>query len=142
MLLPGLALYVVAVALILLGIFEMITAMGLLIGGNEDAKEILLDFTEVIDTFLLAAVAYVIGLGLIYLFVDQSVPLPRWLRLSGLDDLKGKLIAVVVAALAVGFFGSTIRVGATLELLYVGAASALIIAALGIFLHFTPGGDE
>jgi uncharacterized membrane protein YqhA len=142
MLLPGLALYVVAVALIFLGIFEMVNAVGLLVGGTEDGKEVLLDFTEVIDTFLLAAVAYVIGLGLIYLFVDQSVPLPRWLRLSGLDDLKEKLIAVVVAALAVGFFGSTIRVGATLELLYVGAAAALVIAALGVFLHFTPNSDE
>jgi uncharacterized membrane protein YqhA len=142
MLLPALALYVVAIGLIALGIIEVVQAYAQWISGTLDTKEVLLDFTEVIDTFLLASVAYVIGLGLLYLFVTESVPLPTWLRLTGLDDLKEKLISVVVAALSVGFLGGAIRQGATIELVYLGVATALVIAALALFLRLTPGSKD
>ena len=142
MALPAISLYVVSVGLIVLGMIEGGSTIATWLGGGADTKEVLLGFTEVVDTFLLASVAYVIGLGLLYLFVSQSVPLPKWLRLTDLDDLKERLISVVVAALSVGFLGTSIRQGATIELLYAGAAAALVIAALGLFLHFTPSSEE
>jgi uncharacterized membrane protein YqhA len=142
MALPALSLYVVSLGLIILGMIEVGSTIVTWVGGGVDTKEVLLGFTEVIDTFLLASVAYVIGLGLLYLFVDQRVPLPTWLRLTDLDDLKERLISVVVAALSVGFLGSSIREGASIELLYAGAAAALVIVALGVFLRFTPGDGE
>ena len=142
MLLPALALSVAAAGLLVLGIIEVIAASAAWITGALDTKEVLLDFTEVIDTFLLASVAYVIGLGLLYLFVTERAPLPKWLRLTGLDDLKEKLISVVVAALSVGFLGGSIRQGASIELVYLGVATALVIAALALFLRLTPGSKD
>jgi uncharacterized membrane protein YqhA len=139
---PSITLYAVAVGLIAAGVIEVVETYADWIAGELTRKEVLLDFTEVVDTFLLASVAYVINLGLLYLFVTERAPLPKWLRLSGLDDLKEKLISVVVAALAVGFLGSSIRLGASMELLYAGAAAALVIAALGLFLRLTPGDKE
>lgn len=44
---------------------------------------------EAIDVFLIAIVALVIGLGLHRLFVDETMPLPRWLKIDDLEDLKG-----------------------------------------------------
>jgi uncharacterized membrane protein YqhA len=137
MVIPALVLYVVTLGLVTLGAIQTVDTVIKWIAGDLSRKEVLLDFTEVVDAFLLASVAYVIGLGLLYLFVDNSAPLPKWLRLTGLDDLKEKLIAVVVAALAVGFLGSSIRLAASIELVYAGIASGVMVAALGLFLYFT-----
>ena len=47
----------------------------------------------------------VIGYGLYELFIDAEIEVPQWLRVRDLDDLKSKLIGVVVAILAVVFVG-------------------------------------
>src|SRR5262249_43934267 len=51
---------------------------------------------EAIDVFLIAIVALVIGLGLHRLFVDETLPLPRWLKIDDLEDLKGYLVSIVI----------------------------------------------
>jgi len=57
---------------------------------------------EIIDLFLVATVFYIISLGLYELFIAKA-PLPGWLKVCDLDDLKEKLLGLVVIALAVLF---------------------------------------
>lgn len=44
-----------------------------------------------------------IGLGLYRLFVDPELPLPAWLKIRDLDDLKNNLVSSVIAVLSVLF---------------------------------------
>ena len=74
------------------------------------------------------------ALGLYALFVDDTLPLPHWLEIHDLDDLKAKLISVVIAVLAVLFLGEVVKWDGQRELLGIGAGIALVIAALTFFL--------
>ncbi len=53
-------------------------------------------------------VLLVIGYGLYELFIDTEIELPDWLQVRDLDDLKSKLIGVVVAIIAVVFVGALV----------------------------------
>ena len=67
------------------------------------AKVLAVGLIEAVDIFLIAIVAHMIGLGLYRLFVDPELPLPAWLKIRDLDDLKSNLVSSVIAMLAVLF---------------------------------------
>jgi uncharacterized membrane protein YqhA len=100
-----------------------------------DAKHLSVDFIQLIDVFLLGTVLYIIALGLYELFVDQDLPMPGWLRIHDFDDLKDKLIGVIIVLLAVTFLGSAVTWQGGKDILYYGAAIGLVILALAIVLH-------
>jgi uncharacterized membrane protein YqhA len=102
------------------------------------AKALALGLIEATDVFLIAIVMFIIAQGLYALFVDDSLPLPAWLEIHDLDDLKGKLISVVIAVLAVLFLGEVVRWDGRRELAGLGAGVALVIAALTYFLSQKP----
>jgi len=86
------------------------------------------------DYALLATVLYVLALGLYSLFVDDRVPMPTWLSIHDLGQLKELLAGVVVVAIAVIFLGQALTWDGTSDLLAPGLASAAVIAALALFL--------
>lgn len=102
--------------------------------GDKVAKQLVLDCIELVDLFLLGTVLFIIGVGLYELFIDSTVPLPAWLVIRTLDDLKNKLIAVVIVVLGVVFLGQVVSWDGQRDLLGFGAAIALVIAALTYFL--------
>jgi uncharacterized membrane protein YqhA len=102
--------------------------------GSKGAKALILAAIELVDLFLLATVMYVIAIGLYELFIDDHVRLPRWLEIHNLDDLKDKLIGVVIVVLGVLFLGQVISWDGQRDLLGFGAAIALVVAALTYFL--------
>jgi hypothetical protein len=61
------------------------------------------------------------------LFVDETLPLPRWLKIDNLEDLKGYLITIVIAVLAVLFLRQAVERAGDLDLLRFAAALALMI---------------
>jgi uncharacterized membrane protein YqhA len=89
---------------------------------------------EALDVFLIAIVAYIIALGLYALFVDDTLPLPQWLKIHDLEDLKEHLLSVIVAVLAVLFLREAVARSGDVDLLHLAIALAVIIAALTIFL--------
>lgn len=103
--------------------------------SNEGGKRLAVGFIEAVDLFLLGTVFYVIALGLYELFVDDRIPVPRWLEIHTLDDLKHRLIGVVVVVLGVIFLGEVITEGGSGHLFELGAAIGLVIAALSLFLR-------
>ena len=100
----------------------------------QSGKALAVGLIEAIDVFLIAIVALVIGLGLHRLFVDETMPLPRWLKIDDLEDLKGYLVSLVIAVLAVLFLRQAVERAGDLDLLRLAAALALMIAALVLFL--------
>jgi uncharacterized membrane protein YqhA len=60
-------------------------------------------FIELIDLILLGTVLYIVAIGLYQLFIDADLKLPAWLQTNDLDDLKHKLLGVVIILLGVTF---------------------------------------
>jgi hypothetical protein len=87
---------------------------------------------ELIDIFLLGTILYIVALGLYELFIDATLPVPSWLQIATLDDLKDKLVGVVVVLLAVTFLGRAVVWNGSGQILPLGAAIALVIAALAL----------
>jgi uncharacterized membrane protein YqhA len=101
---------------------------------SKSAKGLAVGFIEVIDLFLLSIVFYLIALGLYELFIDDQIPLPVWLEIHHLDDLKAKLVGVIIPVLGVVFLGQALTWDGETNLLLLGAPIALVIAALTYFL--------
>jgi len=99
------------------------------------AKSLLVSFIEIVDLFLLGTVIYIIAIGLYELFIDDQIRLPDWLEIHTLDDLKDKLIGVIVVVLAVLFLGQIVAWDGQRDLLSYGVSIALVIAALTYFLR-------
>lgn len=102
--------------------------------SSKGAKGLALGFIEAVDLFLLGTVFYIIALGLYELFIDAEVAVPKWLVITTLDDLKSKLVSVVIVILAVLFLGQVVSWDGERNLLPYGGAIALVIAALTYFL--------
>ena len=81
-----------------------------------------------------------IALGFYELFIDPGLKLPEWLQFRTFDDLKLKLVGVVVVVLAVLFLGHVVGWNGERDLLRLGAGIALVIAALTYFLSISKGG--
>jgi uncharacterized membrane protein YqhA len=101
----------------------------------DEAKHMAVDFIQLIDVFLLGTVLYIIALGLYELFVDQDLPMPAWLRIRDFDDLKDKLIGVIIVLLAVTFLGSAVTWTGGRDIFYFGAGIGFVILSLAIVLH-------
>lgn len=133
-----LATLIAATALILFGAVETFVIIRDVFSKGEFtskvAKTLLLSFIEITDIFLLATVLYIVALGLYELFIDDRVPVPRWLEIHTLDDLKDKLIGVVIVVIGVGFLGQFTTWNGETNLLISGSGAALVIAALTFFL--------
>lgn len=132
--------FLAATALLIYGAYDTYKVIAEVIGniGAIKAKQILLDVIELIDVFLLSTVFYVIAVGLYELFIQDSLPLPAWLEFHTLDDLKSKLVGVIVVALAVLFLGQIVSWDGKTDLLGYGVAIALVITALTYFLRQQP----
>lgn len=96
-------------------------------------KMIAFTFIEVIDILLLASVFYITALGLYELFIDENLPTPGWLHITHLDDLKSKLIGVVIVILLVLFLGQVVNWDGERNIIFLGVAIAFVIAAIALF---------
>lgn len=104
------------------------------IGGDLGQNEMIGKLIKQADYALLAMVLYVLALGLYSLFVDDRVPMPAWLRIRDLGNLKELLAGVVVVAIAVIFLGWALTWDGESDILALGAGSAAVIGGLALFL--------
>jgi uncharacterized membrane protein YqhA len=114
--------------------FTVSTIWNTVTGEGMTQNEMIGKLIKQADYALLATVLYVLALGLYSLFVDDRVPMPGWLRISDLGQLKELLAGVVVVAIAVIFLGEALTWDGSSDLLAPGLASAAVIAALAVFL--------
>lgn len=127
-----------ATTLILFGAVETIIVIQQVIASGDfsskTAKSLLLSCIEITDIFLLATVLYITALGLYELFIDDRTPVPHWLVIHSLDDLKDKLIGVVIVVIGVGFLGQFTTWNGETNLLISGGGAGIVIVALTYFL--------
>ena len=129
-------------ASITLLIFGGLKAIGLTIttffGGDfsqTSTKTVAVGFIEILDLFLLGTVLYIIALGLYQLFIDDKLPLPAWMHLQTLTDLKVELINVIIVLLGVSFLGAVVQWDGSPNILALGLAIGAILAAYALLLR-------
>lgn len=97
-------------------------------------------FLLVVDLFLIGATLLIAAIGFYELFIarldgEPRGALPVWLRMDDLNDLKARVIGMIVLVVAVAFVELVVDQAAGLDVLEVGGGVALVIAALVAFLH-------
>ena len=117
----------------ILGSVEILRAALGVVVEQVPLKETIVDVLASIDAILLGTVLLVIGYGLYELFVDTHLDVPDWLEINNLDDLKAKLIGVIVAIIAVMFVGELVDADSANDVLYYGIGSGAVVIALAAF---------
>ena len=95
-------------------------------------KVLQVELVTIIDLFLLGTVLYIIAVGLYELFVDPGLPMPPWLRITSLDDLKERLLGVVAVLLAVTFLGSAVTWDGSANILAFGLAIGVVLGVVSL----------
>lgn len=132
--------FVAATVLFIYGVYDTFQLVKKLIASFEytsnGAKLLMLEAIQVIDLFLVAVALYMITLGLFELFIDDRLDLPEWLEIRNIDDLKEKLLSVIIVVMAVYFLGAVLtwEIGDT-SILFLGGAIAVMIFALAYFIR-------
>jgi uncharacterized membrane protein YqhA len=105
-------------------------------------KETIVEVLTAVDAILLGTVLLVIGYGLYELFIDTEIEVPLWLRVEDLDDLKSKLIGVVVAILAVVFVGVFVDSNRSDDVISYGVGAGALVVGLAIFAFATKKAEK
>ncbi|MGE5291263.1 MAG: YqhA family protein [Micromonosporaceae bacterium] len=103
----------------------------------------------VIDLFLVGATLLIAGIGFYELFISRvdvggKRGMPGWLVMNDLNDLKARVVSMLVLVTAVSFVDVAVEFHSEggHDILFLGVAVALVIAALTAFLRFGAGGRE
>jgi uncharacterized membrane protein YqhA len=100
-----------------------------LVSGRLDGMAV--GLMQVMDAFLIAAGLLIFALALYELFIGET-GLPHWLVIRDLDALKSRVAGIVVMVMAVAFLERMEAHDEARDVLYNGAAVALV--SLGLIL--------
>lgn len=134
---PAIASIIGALLLMAQGSISMINIVFEVITESSSLKDSIVDVLTAIDAILLGTVLLVIGYGLYELFIDADIEVPQWLRVNNLDDLKSKLIGVVVAIIAVVYVGVFVDSNRSSDVISYGVGAGALVAGLAIFAFAT-----
>ena len=134
---PAIASIIGAVLLMAQGSLEILQVVFNALTSEFGLKETIVEVLTAVDAILLGTVLLVIGYGLYELFIDTEIEVPLWLRVEDLDDLKSKLIGVVVAILAVVFVGVFVDSNRSDDVISYGFGSGALVVGLAIFAFAT-----
>ena len=94
------------------------------------------------DLFLIGATLMISAFGFYDLFIgtigarDPGARLPGWLRMRDLNDLKARVISMIILVAGVSFVDDVVESKGGLDTLYLGVGVGVVIAALTLFLRF------
>lgn len=134
---PAIASMIGALLLMAQGSIEIVKVVIDAVLYNSYLKVTIVDVLTAVDAILLGTVLLVIGYGLYELFVDTRIEVPDWLQVKDLDDLKSKLIGVVVAIIAVVFVGVFVDVNRAPDVVAYGVGAGAMVAGLALFAFAT-----
>jgi uncharacterized membrane protein YqhA len=134
---PALASILGALLLMAQGSIAIVQVIFKAISNNFGLKETIVEVLTAVDAILLGTVLLVIGYGLYELFIDADIDVPQWLKVQDLDDLKSKLIGVVVAIVAVVFVGVFVDSNRADEVISYGVGAGALVAGLALFAYAT-----
>ena len=134
---PAIASIIGALLLMAQGSWAMLMAVIDSVSDGYGLKETIVEVLTAVDAILLGTVLLVIGYGLYELFIDADLDVPMWLRVNDLDDLKSKLIGVVVAIVAVVFVGVFVDSNRASDVISYGVGAGALVVGLAIFAFAT-----
>jgi uncharacterized membrane protein YqhA len=134
---PAIASIIGALLLMAQGSWAMLMAVVDSVSDGYGLKETIVEVLTAVDAILLGTVLLVIGYGLYELFIDADLDVPQWLRVYDLDDLKSKLIGVVVAIVAVVFVGVFVDSNRASDVISYGVGAGALVVGLAIFAFTT-----
>lgn len=127
-----------AFTLIIYGFLRVLAVIWDLISSRDltDAREekLSIEFIELIDVFLIGVILLIVALGLYQLFIDEKTTLPSWLKIHTLDELKHRIIGVICVVLGVNFLSNVAEWSGGKDIVYLGIAVGIVLAALVILL--------
>jgi len=127
-----------AFTLIIYGFLRVLAVIWDLISSRDltDAREekLSIEFIELIDVFLIGVILLIVALGLYQLFIDEKTTLPSWLKIHTLDELKHRIIGVICVVLGVNFLSNVAEWSGGKDIVYLGVAVGIVLAALVILL--------
>lgn len=129
LILASITLLIYGTLIVLKTIYDLIRDGSL---STDGVKHLSVEFVELTDIFLLGTVLYIVALGLYELFIDPDVPLPEWLHVDTLEELKSKLIGVIIVLLAVNFLVAVGDWKGDRNILYVGISVGIVVLALAV----------
>lgn len=95
-----------------------------------------------IDLLLVGATLLISAIGFYELFISKidvgglGGAMPAWLVMRDLNDLKARVVSMLVLVAAVSFVDVVVNFSGGHDILYLGGGVALVIAALTAFLRF------
>ena len=134
---PAIASIVGALLLMAQGSIAIVKVVIDAVLNNSYLKVTIVDVLTAVDAILLGTVLLVIGYGLYELFIDEDLQVPLWLQVQDLDDLKSKLIGVVVAIISVIFVGIFVDSDRAADVISYGVGAGAILTGLAFFAFAT-----
>ena len=134
---PALASILGALLLMFQGSVAMVVTVIDVITEGTKLKLTIVEILTAVDAILLGTVLLVIGYGLYELFIDEDLEVPVWLQVQDLDDLKSKLIGVVVAIISVIFVGVFVDADRAADVISYGVGAGAILTGLALFAFAT-----
>lgn len=141
-LIPAIASIIGALLLMAQGSISIVSIVIEAVLNQVYLKDTIVDVLTAVDAILLGTVLLVIGYGLYELFVDTRLEVPVWLQVRDLDDLKSKLIGVVVAIIAVVFVGVLVDANRAADVASYGLGAGALVAGLALFALATKKSDS
>ena len=134
---PAIASILGALLLMFQGSVAMVTTIIDVVTQGTKLKLTIVEILTAVDAILLGTVLLVIGYGLYELFIDEDLEVPLWLQVQDLDDLKSKLIGVVVAIISVIFVGVFVDTNRASDVISYGVGAGAMVTGLAIFAFAT-----
>lgn len=135
-LVPVIGLLTISAVLVLVTSKNVIHATKEAITGSIGLVDLAVEYVEFTDMYLLGIALFIMALGMFSLFITDRIPMPEWLDFHDFDDLKERLVSVIVVMLGVYFFGEVLKGAHGIDLLWLGFSIGAIIIALSIFMRF------
>jgi uncharacterized membrane protein YqhA len=104
-------------------------------------------FLADIDLFLVGATLLISAVGFYELFIreirlDGPPRIPAWLEMRDLNDLKGRVIAMIVLVLSVSFVEVVVNSSSGQDVLDIGGGIAAVVIALTVYVRLGGHGNE
>ena len=133
LLLAGLGAFVYGTAL-------FIHSVGHIVGHPFPVRHQIGLFLADVDLFLVGATLLISAVGFYELFVREirlhgSVRIPSWLEMHDLNDLKARVIAMIVLVVSVSFVEVVVDESSGRHVLDLGGGIAAVVVALTLFLR-------
>tara|TARA_Y100000589_G_C26957853_1_gene549334 strand:+ start:212 stop:772 length:561 start_codon:yes stop_codon:yes gene_type:complete len=135
-----------SIALFILGSYEIVDTLfsklpKLLMGKTHNHSELLYKLITAVDLYLIGVVLLIFGFGIYELFIskidiarrDESVTI---LEIENLEELKNKIIKVIIMVLIVSFFERILKISSTFNSPTDMGYFALSILGLSLGVYF------